>query len=155
MWKFLLCIPIAPAEPLAVFEVNSQLTMLQFSMRLALLPTPPPFRPAQFLTNSELVILVLFALMNTAPAAPVFILLGFIVARLPSKYESVIVLPAPATQTAPPLAPSAVLLMNLQLSICTTPLAHIDPPWLSALALINVIPFKVTVAPSVMMNTLD
>ena len=155
MWKFLLCIPIPPAEPLAVFEVKLQFIMVQFSMRLALLPTPPPFRPAPFLTNSELVILVLFALMKTAPPTPVLILSGFFIARLPSKYESVMVLPAPATQTAPPLALFAVLFMNLQLSICTTPLAHIDPPWPLALALINVIPFKVTVAPSAMLNILD
>ena len=103
MWKFLLCIPIPPAEPLAVLSVMVQLVMVEFSTRIALLPIAPPFKPAIFLMNIELLIEVLLALINTAPAAPLLSLPLFI-ALLPSKYEFVIVLPKPARQTAPPLA---------------------------------------------------
>ena len=85
IWKSLLCIPIAPAEPLAVFEVNVQLVIVQLAIRIALLPIAPPFRPAIFLINSELLIMILDAFKNTAPAPPEFILLGFFVALLPSK----------------------------------------------------------------------
>ena len=57
-----------------------------------------------------------------------------------------------AKYTAPPLV--AVLLINLQLSIFNVPKVWIAPPLPLTLALINVIPLKVTVTPSAILKIL-